>query len=83
MKNRYNTLSDNRIRVFVKNIACTRDHDLVCGECLRNVGEFAEDRFDNPALKVCLELVQHHIDTCADCREEFLALMMILNEDCW
>ena len=56
----------------------TQELELSCDEVYRLLDEYTEivDRGEN-AQKL-MPLVEHHIEICPDCREEFEALLRIL-----
>jgi predicted transcriptional regulator len=56
----------------------TQEIELSCDEVYHLLDQYTEvvDRGDN-AQKL-MPLVEHHIDICPDCREEFEALLRIL-----
>ena len=56
----------------------TQDIELSCDEVYHLLDQYTEvvDRGDN-AQKL-MPLVEHHIDICPDCREEFEALLRVL-----
>ncbi len=56
----------------------TRDHEFNCSECQSFVGEFAERQLAGLPLDEALARVEHHLQLCPDCLEEFLALERVL-----
>jgi hypothetical protein len=53
----------------------TRPTECDCDEALRPFDPFAEGTLRGEDLARLMPPVQHHPDLCADCREEFDALM--------
>lgn len=71
-------LTAQQIEGFVRLVSLTRDREFVCGESLQHVGEFAERQLAGLPLDDALACVEHHLSACPECREEYLALMKIL-----
>jgi len=71
-------LTRDEVGGIVKMLSLTTDHELDCGECLRHVGEYAEGRLANQPLAEAIAGVEQHLALCPECREEFEALMRIL-----
>jgi hypothetical protein len=59
-------------------IAHTQEVELACDEVLALMDQFAEMVMRGEDVAYLMPLVQHHLDMCADCREEFEALLRIL-----
>lgn len=62
-------------------IAATAEHEIGCDEAYALLDQYAEivARGEDPAA--LLPLVKHHLDLCRDCREEFEALLKILEAE--
>ena len=71
-------LTPPQIEGFVKLLGLTREHEFTCGECLEHVGEFAEAQLAGRPLTDAMAQVEHHLALCPECREEWAALMKIL-----
>ena len=56
----------------------TQDVELSCEEVLALLAQFAEAYLRGEDVARLLPLVQHHLDMCGDCQEEFEALLRIL-----
>lgn len=56
----------------------TREEEYSCDEVYQLLDQYAEavQRGENPAH--LMPLVKYHLDLCADCREEYEALLRIL-----
>jgi hypothetical protein len=78
MKPEDQCLTGAQIEGFVKLLGLTRAREFDCGECLEHVGEFAEAQLAGRPLDDALTHVEHHLSVCPECREEWLALMKIL-----
>ena len=59
-------------------IAQTLPVEYTCDQVLRVLAEFAKAVLSGKNVAELYPLVQHHLDNCADCREEFEALLRIL-----
>lgn len=57
----------------------TLDVEYACDDVQRLLDQFAEAVQHGQDAASLMPLVQQHIDLCPDCREEFEALMRILN----
>ena len=71
-------LTAPQVGELMKLIGQTRDVEFDCGECIAHVGEFAETQLAGRPLDEALAKVEHHLTLCPECREEWLALMEIL-----
>lgn len=63
---------------MLEQIASTEEIELSCDEVLALMDQFAEAFLRGEDVASLMPLVQHHLDTCADCREEYEALLRIL-----
>jgi len=71
-------LTAEQVGGIVKLVGLTRDREFDCSECLQHVGEFSERHLAGQPLDEALSRVEHHLTLCPECREEWLALMKIL-----
>ena len=71
-------LSPEALRKMMQQLEDTQDVELSCDEVLTLLDQFAEAYLRGEDVARVLPLVQHHLDMCADCREEFEALVRIL-----
>jgi hypothetical protein len=71
-------LSSDAVQKLVRELEHTRDAEYTCDEVLRLLDQFAEATLRGEDAARLMPLVQHHLDNCVDCREEFEALMRIL-----
>lgn len=70
--------SDHQLRELASVLRLTRPDELTCDEWLDRVGGYAEAfACGHPPPTGC-ELVEHHLALCAECREEFDALVAAL-----
>jgi hypothetical protein len=63
---------------MIKQLEHTQDVELSCDEVLALLDQYAEAYLRGEDMARVLPLVQYHLDTCGDCREEFEALLRIL-----
>ncbi len=59
----------------------TQDKDLSCDETFALLDEFTEIVADQQDAALLMPLVQHHVDACPDCREQFEVLLNILQTE--
>ncbi len=57
----------------------TRDVEYSCDDVYGLLDQFAEAVFRGDDVTRLMPLVQHHLEMCADCREEFEALLRVLH----
>ena len=72
-------LTPEQIRGLVQLIGITRDEELSCNECLDRIAEFAECQLTGQPIPAALATVEHHLNLCAECREEYEALRQALS----
>jgi len=74
------TDQSNFFRKMAVALEHTRDEEFACDETYELLDQFAEavQRGDDAAS--LMPLVQHHIDMCPECREEFEVLLRILED---
>lgn len=71
-------LSPTQAKAMVQMIGKTQEVELSCDEVHRLLGQFAEMALRGEDTANLLPLVNQHLETCPDCREEYDALMQIL-----
>jgi hypothetical protein len=74
-------LSSESLEMMVNQLEHTQDVELSCDEVLALLDQFAEAYLRGEDVAQALPLVQHHLDMCGDCREEFEALLRILRAE--
>jgi hypothetical protein len=72
------SLSKEEINDLMRLIGLTKDEEIDCERCLALVAEFAERELAGRSIPAGLEAVAHHLSICAECREEFEALLQAL-----
>jgi hypothetical protein len=71
-------LNNEQIRNLLHLLSVTRNHELTCDEFLEKMGEYAERDIAGLPLDDILLAVEHHLVLCAECREEYEALLAAL-----
>jgi predicted anti-sigma-YlaC factor YlaD len=72
------SLSREEIAELLRLVGLTRDEEIDCERCLALVAEFAERELEGRSIPAGLEAVEHHLSICAECREEYEALLRAL-----
>ena len=72
------SLSREEIAELLRQIGLTRDEEVDCERCLALVAEFAERELAGRPVPDGLEPVAHHLAICAECCEEYEALLQAL-----
>jgi len=68
-------LDPNRLGKMARALAGTREDEIGCDDCFAEMDRFAEMILAGKSAKEVLPLVHQHLKQCADCREEFEALL--------
>ena len=63
---------------LVRVVAETREAEIGCEECFERLDSFAETELSGLEASAAMPLVGDHLDTCADCRSKFEALLTAL-----
>jgi hypothetical protein len=63
---------------LVRVVAETRETEIGCDECFERLDRFAETELAGLEASAAMPLVGDHLDTCADCRSNFEALLRAL-----
>ena len=71
-------LSPGALKKLIQQLEKTQEIEYTCEEVLRLLDQFAEAVMRGEDAARLMPLVQHHLEMCADCREEFEALLRIL-----
>jgi hypothetical protein len=72
------SLSKEEINDLMRLVGLTRDDEIDCERCLALVAEFAERELAGRSVPAGLEAVAHHLSICAECCEEYEALLQAL-----
>ena len=71
-------MSPRAVQKFAQQLEQTQDTEYDCDDVLRLLDQFSEAVLHGKDVAQLMPLVQRHLEMCADCREEFDALMRIL-----
>lgn len=71
-------LDRNTLRRMVLDAVTTRPDELSCRQCFDHLDHFAELSLVGKSAAEAMPLVQDHLEHCADCRQEFEALLEAL-----
>jgi hypothetical protein len=63
------------MNAMLMGLAQTRDRELSCDEVFEMLDVFVELLNQGEDVVKLLPLVQHHLDMCPDCREEYEVLL--------
>ena len=66
------------LRKILEQLEHTQDIELTCDEVLALMDQFAEASLRGEDVARFMPHVQHHLEMCPDCREEYEALLRIL-----
>ena len=73
--------SKDEIGKLLRTLAKTRQHELNCDECLKEVAEFAEKKLASGATPHSLSLIEPHLSICDECKEEYETLLEIMRAE--
>ena len=73
------TIELNKIKHMVRNILTARPDEIGCAECLERMDRFVEMELEGKSAAEAMPLVHDHLTRCADCREEYEALLEALH----
>ena len=71
-------MSPAALRKLAGQLERTLEREVDCDDVLHLLDQYAEAALRDEDLAQLMPLVAQHIELCADCREEFEALMRIL-----
>jgi uncharacterized protein with PIN domain len=71
-------LTRGQVGGIVRMLGLTTDREFNCAECLQHVSEFAECQLANQPVNEVISKVEQHLALCPECREEYEALLKIL-----
>lgn len=66
------------LKAMLRKIARTQEIELTCGEVFDLLDQYAEMAANGEDVAEIMPLVKQHLEMCADCREEFEALLRVL-----
>ena len=66
------------LKKMMRSIITTRPDEIGCDECFEHLSRFVELVLAGQPAAALMPLVQDHLDQCADCHEEYEALLRAL-----
>jgi len=72
------SIESRKIKHMVRNILTARPDEIGCVECLERMDRFVEMELEGKSPAEAMPLVHDHLTRCADCREEYEALLEAL-----
>jgi hypothetical protein len=63
---------------LLRMVARTQSHEISCDEVYTVLDQFAEAARRGEDLEAFMPLVRQHLDMCPDCREEYEAILRML-----
>ncbi len=69
---------DPTMAKLLRSLAMTEARELSCDDVYGVLDQFVEAARRGEDVRALMPLVQHHLDMCPDCREEYEALFRIL-----
>jgi hypothetical protein len=78
MKNEEARQSRQLIQGILQKLQNTREQEFSCEETYHLIDQYAEIIEKGEDAQTIMPLINHHLDMCPDCREEFEALLQIL-----
>lgn len=66
------------LKAMLHKISQTQEVELTCGEVYDLLDQYAEMAAKGENVSQLMPLVKQHLEMCADCREEFEALLKVL-----
>ena len=66
------------LKAMLRKIEQTQEIELTCGETYDLLDQCAEMVANGEDIATIMPLVQQHLEMCPDCREEFEALLRVL-----
>ncbi|MBX7125678.1 MAG: hypothetical protein K1X47_08305 [Cyclobacteriaceae bacterium] len=67
-----------KMKKMMAMLSQTRDVELTCDEVFAMLDEFTELAAQGEDVRQLMPLVQQHLDTCPDCRDEYKVLESIV-----
>jgi hypothetical protein len=74
-------LNREQIQKLIQQVVDTREQELSCDQMMRVLTDYAEKLGRGEEIEVADDdSVQHHLDLCPECREEFEMIKKIAEE---
>lgn len=75
------TASDiEMVKLMVRDIVTTREDEMDCPECFEHLDHFAELLHNGSDAASVMPRLHEHLQRCTHCRQEFEALLQVLND---
>lgn len=74
------THPSDRVKKMLRMIDNTQEIELSCDEVFELLDVYAEMALRGEDVSESLPFVKHHLEMCPDCREEYEAVMRILEK---
>jgi hypothetical protein len=71
-------LQDEVVVKFLKILETLREEEMSCAEMYAHIDEFVEREVKSHDAEKLMPLIQEHIDMCAECCDEYEALLDVL-----
>jgi hypothetical protein len=73
-------LTLKEVRDLLEASLATRDVEIGCDDCLMQVASYCETELAGKEVPEALQLVREHLEICAECHEEYQALLSAMLE---
>lgn len=71
-------IPEEKLKNFIKKIAATLPEEIGCDDCFEQLSVFADMLRDGKDPAKVMPMMQHHLEMCNVCGEEFEALVQAL-----
>ena len=71
-------IDKEKLNTLLEKVFSVEENDIGCGACGKEMDAFVDLHIAGKDAAASLPLVRAHLDQCRDCREEFEALLAIL-----
>ena len=68
-------LDSEQLKMMARMIARTREDEIGCSECFAQLDIFVDQLLEGKHPEEAMPLVEHHLNMCKDCHQEFKALL--------
>ena len=68
-------VNEETLKKLVEMLAGTVDDEIACEECFEHLDKFVDMYLTGEDPTKVMPLVQHHLDMCNCCHEDFMGLM--------
>jgi hypothetical protein len=74
-------VNEDTLKKLVEMLAGTRENEIGCEECFEHLDKFVDMYLSGEDPTKVMPLVQHHLDMCNCCHEDFLGLVHAMQSD--